>query len=107
MYSESLHHFNTFILAQMGSLKRIDQDAFSAISDPLSYLDLEINYILNTVSMDWIGLLQNLKHLTLTCSFDCAIYVDVNRSVPSLQTIQIINIKKLEFETPLCNLFPT
>ena len=87
--------------------KRIDRCAFSAVSTSLSYLSLEISYKLESVSTDWIGVLQNLKHLTLACSVYCNIRIISDWSQPSLQTVQFINIETVEFETPLCILFPS
>ena len=60
------------------------------------------------VSTSKIGLPHNLKHLTLTCgSYFSTFQMNSETSLPALQTIQIINFDKVEFETPLCTLFPT
>ena len=88
-------------------IKLIDQNAFSAVSTSLSYLNLEINYKA-LVSTNWISLLQNLKHLTLTCPGNlCSIRITSDRSLPSLQTIQFINYQSVEFEKAQCILFPS
>ena len=87
--------------------KRIEQKAFSAVSTSLSYLDLEIN-IRGIAYTDWIDLLQNLKHLTLTClGYYGTVYITAHRTLPSLQTIHIINFDKVKFQKPLCILFPS
>ena len=91
-------------LSSNGITNIIDKDSFSAVSTSLSYLNLEINYIARIVSTDWIGLLENLKHLTLTCrSYICHILMNSERLLPLLQTIQISNFQRLEFERPLCS----
>ena len=102
--SGSLHYLD---LSSNGITKLIEQDAFSAVSASLSYLNLEINDK-SIVFTNWIGLLQNLKYLTLACTTDhvCTIHIYSDRSLPSLQTIQIININRVTYETPLCTLFP-
>ena len=87
--------------------KFIDRDVFSSVSTSLSYLNFEISSKLSIFYTSWIGLLHNLKHLLLTCKNPCIIYISSDRSVSSLQTIQITNIVIVSFEAPLCNLFPT
>ena len=103
--SASLQHLD---LSSNGITKHIDKDSFSAVSTSLSYLNLEINYEASLVSTDWIGVLENLKHLTLTCSsYFCTIIINSERPLLLLQTIQISNFESVEFETPLCILFPS
>ena len=89
--------------------QRIDQDAFSAVATSLLHLNLDIRYRVQSISTNWISLLQNLKHLTLTCNNDliCGIHIASGVLLPSLQTIQIINIDTVVFETPLCIVFPS
>ena len=87
----------------------INHDTFSAVSTSLSYLNLEISYKIHIISTKWVGLLQNLKHLTLTCTtpLTCTFLITSNRSLSSLQTIKIINIEIVKFEAPLCTFFPS
>ena len=95
-------------LSSNGITNIIDMDSFSAVSTALSYLNLEINYIARIVSTHWIGLLENLKHLTLTCRSNlCHILMNSERLLPLLQTIQISNFQRVEFERPLCISFPS
>ena len=85
--------------------KHVDQDAFSAVATTLSYLNFEVNDEAVGYT-DWIGLLQNLKHLIFTCT-TCTIHITSERSLPLLQTIQVISMSEVIFETPLCTLFPS
>ena len=95
-------------LSSNGITKPIDKYSFSAISNSLSYLNLDINYKVNIATTDWISILGNLKHLTLTCSSNvCYIRLTSDRLLPLLQSIQVSDFRTLEFETPLCILFPT
>ena len=89
--------------------KLIDQDSFSAVSTSLSYLNVEINNKLVLISIDWISVLPNLKHLILTCTDSdyCGILINLERSLPSLKKIQIINHGRVNIERPLCTLFPS
>ena len=88
---------------------RIDHQTFSAVQSSLSYLNLEVNNKLSKNSIDWIGGLQNLKHLALTCANSdyCGILINLDRSLPSLQKIEIINHGRVNFGQPLCTLFPS
>ena len=63
------------------------QDAFSAVSSSLNYLNLGFNNIFFINNINWTSLLQNLTDLTLTCS-DCSdpiIRIDSYTQLPSLQ----------------------
>ena len=103
--SASLQHLD---LSSNRISKLIDKDSFSAVSTSLSYLNLDINYKARIVTTEWIGVLENLKHLTLTCSNTISyILMKSDRPLPLLQTFQISDFGTVEFETPLCILFPT
>ena len=102
--SASLRFLN---LGSNGITKPIDQDAFSAVSTSLSYLNLELNNKVHAYT-NWIGLLQDLNHLTFACTYYlCTIYITADRSLISLQKIHIINFDQVEFQQPLCILFPS
>ena len=86
----------------------IDQSIFFTIPTTLSYFNLGIVDKAVFISTKWIGQLQNLKHLIVTCiSYHCNILINPDRSLPSLQAIQINNVEMVKFDTPLCTLFPT
>ena len=100
--SASLKHLD---FSSNGITKLIDQEAFSAVSTSLLYLNVDINYKAIAFT-NWIGLFQNLKSLTLTFTRG-SIFVNSDRSLPSLQTIRITNFDKVTFQKPLCILFPS
>ena len=86
----------------------IGPGAFFNISAALRYLNLEINYRAYIFSLDVIGALQGLEHLTVTSrNYFYSIGITIRKPLPSLYTFQVKNIRKVKIVTPLYILFPS
>ena len=86
----------------------VKKDTFSAISNSVTYLNLDISNKLSEIHINWIGNLQHLKNLTFTINtIGSSSYIIIESERPSLQTLDIRNIgTSVEFTKPLCTLFP-
>ena len=85
----------------------IDHRAFSAISSTLRILKLQTSNGAGQTDTNWISVLQNLTQLTLT--FNDAhsdVFIESEKPLVLLHTIQIINFRYMRYETPLCTSFP-
>ena len=79
---------------------------FSAFSTSLTYLNIEVLYKTGATSTQGIAALQRFKHLVLTTGHYSGFIIESKQSLPSLQTLHIINPYLLELAKPLCTLFP-
>ena len=86
----------------------IAQNAFSAVSACLTYIAIGISEVDN-IDTNWLSLLRNLKHATLTFMSSNPGFPDVvidSKRLPSLQTLRISDFHRLHFSTPMCTFFP-
>ena len=83
----------------------ISKAAFSAVSTSLTYLSVPISHF-GPIDTNWLGMLENLKQITLTITEPISDVIFTSKQLPSLQTLKISNFHSLSFPRPMCTLFP-
>ena len=93
-------------LSQNGILN-IPEDAFSALSSSLTYLNIEDKHTDRGLTYtEWMNLLQKLNYISLKGSAYGNIVVYVHNSLLSLKHFQINEVLNLLFAQKLCSFFP-
>ena len=108
--SEALEVFRKYATLQYLDLSsnritNIPQDAFSAVSSSLIYLNVETQYSRTRTYVEWINLFQTLNHISLKGGYGY-ITVRVDTPLRSLEHFQIDEVRNLYFTPPLCSVFP-
>ena len=86
---------------------KIGNDAFSAVSSSLTYLNLKDNSLGRYKPTEWLNLFLKLEYLSLGDQNNFAgISIVVINPLLSLQSFVIHLVDTLYFEAPFCSLFP-
>ena len=112
--SQALEVFRTYgtlqhldLSSNMIANSKIPDDAFSAVSSSLTYLNAGGQKTGKHVVIKWLSLFQKLNHISFPGNMKSGNFkVKLKTPVLSLQSLQINNADFLEFTPPFCFSFP-